>query len=96
VRGRVVSLFMTVLGGAFPVGSLLGGAIADRIGAPATTIAGAVVVLAWGLGLIFWSRRRAMAVDARAIAHAPGDGEKGPRDVAEGQAMARRRDEAPA
>jgi len=67
VRGRVVSLFMTVLGGAFPVGSLLGGAIADRIGAPATTIAGAVVVLLWGLGLVFWSRRQAMVVDRTAV-----------------------------
>jgi MFS family permease len=67
VRGRVVSLFMTVLGGAFPVGSLLGGAIADRIGAPATTIAGAVVVLAWGLGLVFWSRRQATGVDRTAV-----------------------------
>jgi MFS family permease len=53
MRGRVVGLFMTVFGGVFPLGGLLGGAIADRVGAPITTLGGAAVVAAWGLGL-YW------------------------------------------
>jgi MFS family permease len=57
VRGRVVALFMTVFGGVFPLGALAAGAIADRIGAPITTIAGGVVVLAWGAGLALRHRR---------------------------------------
>jgi predicted MFS family arabinose efflux permease len=60
VRGRVVSLLMMVFGGVFPVGSLIGGAVADRLGAPATTIGGAVVVAAFGAWLMWQARRRGM------------------------------------
>jgi hypothetical protein len=62
VRGRVVALFMTIFGGVFPLGALAAGAIADRVGAPVTTIAGGVIVLAWGIGLAIRSRS-AIAVD---------------------------------
>ena len=80
VRGRVVALFMTVFGGIFPLGALAAGAIADRIGAPVTTIAGGVIVVAWGVGLAFRGRgEQAMAVDGtppRALAKL---GARGPR-----------------
>jgi MFS family permease len=62
VRGRVVALFMTMFGGVFPLGALAAGAIADRIGAPVTAIAGGVIVLAWGIGLALRSRST-MSVD---------------------------------
>jgi MFS family permease len=84
MRGRVVGLFMMVFGGVFPVGGLIGGAIADRIGAPLTTGVGAAVVLLWGLGLAW--RNRAMAVDrtsgdAQRPSHtAQGDGGQAGRD----------------
>jgi MFS family permease len=51
-RGRVLALFMVAFGGIFPLGSLIGGAVADRIGVQATTIAGASACLLWGLGMV--------------------------------------------
>jgi predicted MFS family arabinose efflux permease len=98
VRGRVVSLFMMVFGGIFPVGGLIGGAVADRIGAPITTLVGASVVLLWGLGLAWRSRSRehtqAVAVDgatpvASRATDASGDGaqaSRGPRATSEASA----------
>lgn len=59
MRGRVVSLFMVAFGGLFPVGGLVAGAVADRVGVQATTIAGAAVCLAWGLGLVLRWRPQA-------------------------------------
>jgi MFS family permease len=52
IRGRVVSLFMVAFGGLFPVGSLVAGAVAERFGVQVTTIAGAGLCTAWGLGLV--------------------------------------------
>ena len=52
IRGQVVSLFMVAFGGLFPVGSLVAGAVAERLGVQATTIAGAGLCMAWGLGLV--------------------------------------------
>jgi MFS family permease len=53
-RGRVMSLYTMSFLGIVPFGSLLGGAIADRIGAPTTlTIAGSACIL----GSIFFSRQ---------------------------------------
>jgi MFS family permease len=52
IRGRVVSLFMVAFGGLFPVGSLVAGAVAERLGVQVTTIAGAGLCMAWGLGLV--------------------------------------------
>jgi len=45
VRGRVMSVYTLSFNGLFPLGSFLGGAIAQKAGAPAATIAGASVVL---------------------------------------------------
>jgi MFS family permease len=80
VRGRVVSLFMTVFGGIFPVGGLIGGAVADRVGAPITTLVGASVVLLWGLGLAWraW-RTLAVAVDGAPPRALAALGARGPR-----------------
>jgi MFS family permease len=56
VRGRVLSIYMLAFGAFYPVGSLVAGVAAQTFGAPATTIVGAGVCLAWGLRLRWWWR----------------------------------------
>lgn len=51
LRGRVLSLLMVLLGTLYPLGSVLQGAIADRVGLRATT-AGAAVLMAAALLLV--------------------------------------------
>lgn len=48
-RGRVMSLFTTALMGMGPFGSLLGGALAHKIGAPATVAICGLATLAGGI-----------------------------------------------
>ncbi|MFZ0173189.1 MAG: MFS transporter [Acidimicrobiales bacterium] len=43
-RGRILSIYLVALGVAYPIGSLLQGPIADRLGLPATTTAAALVL----------------------------------------------------
>jgi MFS family permease len=52
-RGRVMSLYITAFAGMMPLGSLLSGALASRIGAPWTVFGGGVVCI---LGAIFFAR----------------------------------------
>ena len=47
LRGRVLSAYSMMLMGMSPIGALLSGALADRIGAPGTVAAGAI---ACGIG----------------------------------------------
>lgn len=54
MRGRVMSLYAMAFMGMAPVGSLLGGAIADLIGAPATVLLGALTCAA---GAAWFSRQ---------------------------------------
>ncbi len=44
VRGRVTSVFVLAFNGMFPLGSFAGGAIAQKYGAPAATLAGGCLV----------------------------------------------------
>jgi len=53
-RGRVMSFYTIALQGSMPVGSLLGGSLAARMGAPATLIASGVVCAL--MALWFWSK----------------------------------------
>jgi MFS family permease len=55
VRGRVLSLLMMLLGGLYPLGSVVQGAIADHVGLRATT-AGAGVLMATALLLVRFAR----------------------------------------
>jgi MFS family permease len=57
VRARVLGLFLLAFGGLFPLGSLVAGAVATRIGVETTTIAGAAICVVWGAGLA-WRWRR--------------------------------------
>jgi len=55
LRGRIMAIYIMSFTAAYPVGSLLQGSIADRIGAPATTTVAAAILLAvitwvWGTG----------------------------------------------
>jgi predicted MFS family arabinose efflux permease len=55
-RGRILSIYLVALGVAYPIGSLIQGPIADRIGLPWTTVATAIVLLVV-LGVIRAARR---------------------------------------
>lgn len=46
MRGRVMSVYTLAFNGMFPVGSFFAGAVAQKLGAPAATLAGGSVVLA--------------------------------------------------
>ncbi len=46
MRGRVMSVYTLAFNGMFPVGSFIAGAVAQKLGAPAATLAGGSVVLA--------------------------------------------------
>ena len=64
-RGRVMSYYTMAFVGMAPFGSLLAGALAQRIGAPHTVIlTGSVCILG---GLWFWSQLKAIRVDMRPI-----------------------------
>jgi MFS family permease len=51
LRGRVMAFYTLAFLGTAPIGSLLAGVVADRIGAPATIVAGGVVCVAGGVWL---------------------------------------------
>jgi MFS family permease len=57
VRGRVLSIYMMAFGALFPLGSLLAGLVAERWGAPLTTVMGAVVCALWGLAMLLRESR---------------------------------------
>jgi MFS family permease len=44
LRGRVMSVLMVLLGSLYPIGAIVQGAVADRIGLRATTVAAAVLM----------------------------------------------------
>ena len=58
LRGRVMAYYTMAFLGTAPVGALLGGALADRIGAPMTIVLGGVACLAAGA----WFSRRLPAI----------------------------------
>ena len=71
LRGRVLSVLMVLLGTLYPLGSVLQGAIADRVGLRATT-AGAGVLMAAALLLVRVARPSiARALDDTDTADAP-------------------------
>jgi MFS family permease len=65
LRGRVMAVYSMMLMGMAPFGALLGGALADRIGAPLTVLMGAVACL--GGALIFGLRLPKIRGEARQL-----------------------------
>ena len=53
LRGRVMSVYMMVFVGFFPIGSLIAGTVAEHFGVPAGAALGGIIALAYGLYL-FW------------------------------------------
>jgi MFS family permease len=51
LRGRVMSVYMMVFQGFFPIGSLIAGAVAENFGVPAGAAFGGIIALAYGLYL---------------------------------------------
>jgi MFS family permease len=65
LRGRVMAFYTVAVLGTQPIGSLVAGVLADRIGAPHTILAGAIVCLVTGVWFAF--RRPALAAHVRPI-----------------------------
>jgi MFS family permease len=70
LRGRVMSVYSMMFMGMAPWGALLGGAIADRLGAPVAVSAGAVAAL--GGAAVFGLRLPGLRVEARRLIVAQG------------------------
>jgi MFS family permease len=52
LRGRVMSIYTTILFGVFPLGGLLAGAVAETISEPFAVMLGAAV--AFGYAILIW------------------------------------------
>jgi MFS family permease len=70
LRGRVMSVYSMMFMGMAPWGALLGGAVADRLGAPVAVSAGAAAAL--GGAAIFGLRLPGLRVEARRLILAQG------------------------
>ena len=53
LRGRVMSVYMMVFVGFFPIGSLIAGTVAENFGVPAGAAFGGTIALAYGLFLLW-------------------------------------------
>ena len=53
LRGRVMSVYIMVFQGFFPVGSLIAGSVAEKLGVPAGAASGGIIALAYAL-FFFW------------------------------------------
>jgi MFS family permease len=65
LRGRVMSVYSMMFMGMAPFGALLGGLVADRMGAPLAVIMGAVAGL--GGAILFGLRLPSMRDEARRL-----------------------------
>ncbi len=63
LRGRVLGIYMMALGVLYPIGALIQGAVADRVGLRAVTVAGAAILLT-AVGVLVRQRRALAALDA--------------------------------
>jgi MFS family permease len=57
LRGRVMSVYMTVFMGTFPIGSLISGVSSDRLGTPASIGIGGAIALTVAVAIAVVSRR---------------------------------------
>ena len=68
LRGRVMSVYSMMFMGMGPFGAFIGGALAERLGAPITVAMGAVASV--GGALLFWLQLPKMRVEARQLIQA--------------------------
>ena len=61
LRGRVMSVYTTVFAGSTPVGGLVAGALASRLGVAEAIAIGAVLSLIVGIVVMVWYRRAGVA-----------------------------------
>lgn len=79
LRGRVMSVYTTVFAGTTPIGSLLAGGIASRMGVSATlVIAGVVTALATAAAALWATQRRRLPLGAPPVVQAPSAGNPQP------------------
>jgi MFS family permease len=72
IRGRIMALYSVMLMGIAPFGALLAGALAEKIGAPATVAAGGLICLV--AAGTYWLRLPTFRREARALIEAASDG----------------------
>ena len=65
LRGRVMAVYSMMFMGMAPFGALLGGALADRLGAPITVAMGAVACI--GGAALFWLQLPKIRIEARRL-----------------------------
>ncbi len=65
LRGRIMALYSMMFMGMAPFGALLGGALADRLGAPVTVAIGAVACI--GAAVLFGMRLPSLQVEGRQL-----------------------------
>lgn len=66
-RGRVMAVYSMMFSGMAPLGSLLAGVLAERIGAPSTVAAGGIVCIAGAV--LFHRRLPGLRTEARVMIH---------------------------
>ncbi|MBX7138622.1 MAG: MFS transporter [Oligoflexia bacterium] len=69
-RARVMSLYTTAFMGMMPLGGLIAGALASRIGAPNTVLAGGAACI--GVAVMFWKKLPEIRRQARPVYEAQG------------------------
>ena len=57
MRGRVMSMFILSFLGTMPIGNLLGGILSQRFGAPATLMAGGLVIILYATAMAIGNKR---------------------------------------
>jgi MFS family permease len=65
LRGRVMAVYSMMFMGMSPIGALVAGVLADRIGAPATVALGGVIAL--GASIVFALRLPALRPEVRRL-----------------------------
>jgi MFS family permease len=73
LRGRVMSVYMTVFMGTFPIGSLVSGFASDQLGTPASIGIGGAIALSVAATVAVVSRRIAHPTDRQAARPGPGN-----------------------
>lgn len=64
LRGRVMSIYMTVFAGTTPFGALIAGGTAHAFGTPVSVAISGLIVVAAAIGVGIWSARAAAPASA--------------------------------